>query len=113
LVMSVEQAAPLKEDPLVLVTFTEGEATRRAAIQAAGELRAVGIRVELAEGKLKKVFEVANKLNARVAVICGENEVAEGNLSIKDMRGHEQTTVSSVELQGTVKECLNKYRSIS
>jgi histidyl-tRNA synthetase len=110
LVMSVEQAAPLKEDPLALVTFTEGDATRRAAIQAAAELRAAGIRVELAEGKLKKVFEVANKLNARVAVICGENEVAAGTLSIKDMGSQEQTTVSRMLLQDKVKECLSKYR---
>jgi histidyl-tRNA synthetase len=110
LVMSVEQAAPIKEDPLVLMTFTEGEVTRRAAIQAAGELRASGIRVELAEGKLKKVLEIANKLNARVAVICGENEVAEGALSIKDMGSHEQITVSRALLQDRVKECLSKYR---
>ena len=107
--MSVEQAAPLKEDPLVLVTFTEGEATRQAAIQAAGNLRAAGIRVELAEGKLKRVFEVANKLNARLAIICGENEVAEGALSIKDMGTHEQTTVSNGLFLDRVKQCLSKY----
>jgi histidyl-tRNA synthetase len=110
LVMSVEQAAPLEEDPLVLVTFTEGEATRASAIQAAGDLRASGIRVELAEGKLKKAFEVANKMNARVAVICGENEVAEGALSIKDMGSHEQITVSRELFKDKVKECLSKYR---
>jgi len=49
----------LKEDPLVMVTFTAGDTTRRAAANAAAELRAQGIRVEVAEGKLKKVFEVA------------------------------------------------------
>src|SRR5208282_2121175 len=35
LVMSLEQATPLKEDPLVIVTFTGSETTRHAAVSAA------------------------------------------------------------------------------
>jgi histidyl-tRNA synthetase len=110
LVMSVEQVGSSKEDPLVVVTFTAGEATRRAAVDAAGELRGAGIRVELAEGKLKKVFEVANKLNARAVVVCGENEVAAGTLSIKDMEAQEQNHYPRGELVGQVEKCLSKYR---
>ena len=109
LVMTVEQGAPLPEDPLVMVTFTEGEAMRRAAADAAGELRAQGIRVELSGGKLKRVFEIANKLNARVAVICGESEVAAGSVSIKDMKTQEQDTYPRAELLEQVKKCLNTY----
>jgi histidyl-tRNA synthetase len=108
LVMSLEQAA-LKEDPLVIVTFTAGDATRRAAANAAAELRAQGVRVEVAEGKLKKVFEVANKLNARVAVICGENETAAGEISIKDMENQVQVQLRRELLVEKVKECLSKY----
>jgi histidyl-tRNA synthetase len=110
LVMTVEQTVPLKEDPLVLVTFTTGEATQTAAVNAAAELRAAGIRVELGQGKLKKVFEIANKLDARVAIICGENEVAEGALSMKDMRSQEQVHFPRELLLERVNECLNKYR---
>jgi histidyl-tRNA synthetase len=109
LVMSLEQA-PLKEDPLVIVTFTAGDATRRAAANAAAELRAAGIRVEVAEGKLKKVFEVANKLNARVALICGENETAAGEISMKDMESQVQVQISRELLLEKVEECLSKYR---
>jgi len=109
LVMSIEQNA-LKEDPLVMVTFTSGDATRRAAANAAAELRAEGIRVEGAEGKLKKVFEVANKLNARVAVVCGENETAVGEISIKDMESQVQVQIRRELLLEKVKECLSKYR---
>src|ERR1700722_4188305 len=110
LVMTVEQTVPSEEDPLVLVTFTEGEATQTAAVNAAAELRASGIRVELGQGKLKKVFEVANKLDARVAVVCGENEVAANELSMKDMRSHEQVNFRRELLLERVNECLNKYR---
>ena len=116
LVMSLEQAAaakqgpPLKEDPLVMVTFTAGEATRRAAANASAELRAQGIRVEVAEGKLKRVFEIANKLNARVALICGESETATGEISMKDMESQVQVQVRRELLVERVKECLSKYR---
>jgi histidyl-tRNA synthetase len=115
LVMSLEQAAalnqgaPVKEDPLVIVTFTAGEATRRAAANAAAELRAQGIRVEVFEGKLKKVFEIANKLDARVALICGENETAAGEISMKDMESQVQVQVHRELLLEKVKECLSKY----
>jgi histidyl-tRNA synthetase len=107
LVMSVEGSAPPPEDPLVLVTFTSSDATRRAAQAAAAELRAGGIRVELGEGKLKKVFEVANKLNARVAVICGENELAAGTLSMKDMQTHQQSDFARDHLLERVRACLS------
>jgi histidyl-tRNA synthetase len=110
LVMSAEQTAKSKEDPLVMVTFTAGDATRRAAADAAAELRARGIRVEAAEGKLKKVFEIANKLNARVAVICGENETAAGEISMKDMENQVQVQIPRELLLEKVEECLSKYR---
>jgi histidyl-tRNA synthetase len=110
LVMTVEQSVPLKEDPLVLVTFTAGNAPQTAAADAAAQLRAAGIRVELGQGKLKKVFEIANKLDARVAIVCGESEVAAGELSMKDMRSQEQVTFRRELLLERVNECLNKYR---
>jgi histidyl-tRNA synthetase len=72
-------------------------------------LRAQGIRVEVAEGKLKRVFEIANKLNARVAVICGENETAAGEISMKDMKSQIQVQLRRELLVEKVKECLSKY----
>ncbi len=115
LVMSLETAAlnqgaaQPKEDGLVIVTFTAGESTRRAASRAAADLRAQGIRVEVAEGKLKRVFEIANKLNARIAVICGENETSAGEISMKDMESQVQVQFRSELLVEKVKECLSKY----
>jgi histidyl-tRNA synthetase len=109
LVMSVENAAQ-KEDPLVIVAFTGSDATRHAARNAAAELRDAGMRVEVAEGKLKKVFEVANKLNARVALICGESETAVGEISMKDMESQVQVQIRRELLVEKVEECLSKYR---
>jgi histidyl-tRNA synthetase len=109
LVMSVENAAQ-KEDPLVIVAFTGSETTRHAAGNAAAELRDAGMRVEVSEGKLKKVFEVANKLNARVALICGESETALGEISMKDMESQVQVQIRRELLVEKVEECLSKYR---
>ncbi len=64
----------------------------------------------MAEGKLKKVFEIANKLNARVAVICGENETAAGDISMKDMESQVQVQFRRELLLEKVEECLSKYR---
>jgi histidyl-tRNA synthetase len=109
LVMSVENAAQ-KEDPLVIVAFTGSETTRHAAVNAAAELRDADMRVEVAEGKLKKVFEVANKLNARVALICGDSETAVGEISMKDMESQVQVQIRRELLVEKVEECLSKYR---
>ena len=113
LVMIAEEGAPPREDPLVIVTFTPGVATQRAAMKAASALRKEGIRVEVAEGKLKRVFEIANKRNARVAIICGENEVAAGVVSMKDMNDGLQVHFQRELLVEKVKECLKKYSSTS
>jgi len=110
LAMTLEENVRLTEDPLVLVTFTEGETTQWAAVDAAAELRAHGIRVELSGGKLKKVFETANKLNARLAVICGESEVAAGTVSVKDLQTQQQTNFRRELLLENVQTCLNKHR---
>ena len=108
LVMTVEESIALPADPLVMVAFMEGDAQRNAAISVAAELRGAGIRVEVAEGKLKKVFETANKLNARLAIVCGETEVAAGTIALKDLGSHEQWTFPQGELLEQVNKCLNK-----
>jgi histidyl-tRNA synthetase len=113
LVMTVEESIQLPADPLAIVAFTgdafaKDNGPRNAALAAAAELRGAGIRVELAEGKLKKVFETANKLNARLAIIFGETEVAAGTASMKDLESHEQWTFPQGELVEQVKKCLNK-----
>ena len=108
LVMIVEETGAVIEDPLVVVTFTPGAATQREAIRGAGELRRAGLRVEVAEGKLKRVFELANKQNARVAVVFGDNEVASGEASLKDMKRQVQVNVRREELLDKVRECLNR-----
>ena len=44
----------------------------------------------LAEGKLKRAMELANKLGARYTLIVGDNEIAAGPYALKNMETGEQ-----------------------
>ena len=110
LVMILEQATARRKTRWSSSRLRGSETTRHAAVNAAAELRSEGIRVELAEGKLKRVFEVANKLNARVALICGDDETAAGDISMKDMGSQVQVQIHRELLVEKVEECLSKYR---
>jgi histidyl-tRNA synthetase len=89
LVMSVEETqAPV---PLTVLIAPLGEAALRQSLVMARGLRRAGISVELAEGKLKRVMELADKLGARFTLIVGENEMAAGRFKLKDMAtGHQR-----------------------
>jgi histidyl-tRNA synthetase len=96
LVMSVEegQAAP----PLDLfIAPLGGPALRHAAVMAR-DLRKSGRSVELAEGKLKRVMELADKLGARFTLIVGDNEMAAGRYALKNMATGEQRSLTLDEI---------------
>jgi histidyl-tRNA synthetase len=54
--------------------------------------------VELAEGKLKRTLELANKLGARYTLIVGEDEMAAGRYALKNMFTGEQETLTGEEV---------------
>jgi histidyl-tRNA synthetase len=54
--------------------------------------------VELAEGKLKRAMELANKLAARYALIVGDNEMAAGRYKLKNMSTGEQLDLTQDEI---------------
>ena len=62
------------------------------AIALAERLRAAGLRVQLygEQKKFKQKMAYANKLGVPFAVLLGEDEIAEGVCSVKDMRSGEQ-----------------------
>jgi histidyl-tRNA synthetase len=91
LVMSVESAAPPAQLDLLIAAMGD-TALRRAAVMAR-EFRGAGSSVELAEGKLKRSMELANKLGARFVLIVGEDELAAGRYSLKNMSTGEQESM--------------------
>ena len=70
-----------------------------AAIALAETLRGAGIRVQLyaEQKKFKQKMSYADKLGVPYAVLLGEDEIAAGKCSVKDMRTGEQQTVTAEE----------------
>ena len=79
------------------------EAAVRAALLAR-DLRRAGFSVEVsADAKLKRALETANKLNARFALILGEDEIAAGAYTLKNMASGEQQTLPAAALPGALR----------
>jgi histidyl-tRNA synthetase len=92
LVMTVDQATG---DALDVFMAPLGEEALRHAGGLARELRRCGVSVEVAANlKLKRAMELANKSGARFALILGDDEIAAGEYSLKDMQSGDQQRVS-------------------
>ena len=77
-----------------------GEQARHVSVRLLADLRAAGIRADMAYGSrgLKGSMKAADKSGAPHVVIVGEDEVAGQNVQVKDMRHGTQRTVTQVEL---------------
>jgi histidyl-tRNA synthetase len=84
---------PAPPRPVAFVPL--GEAAERKALSVARALRRRGIAVELDyKGNMKRRLQRANRVNARAAVILGENELARGVAAVKALDSGEQTEVA-------------------
>ena len=70
-----------------------------AAVALAESLRSFGVRVQLygEQKKFKQKMSYADKLGVPYAVLLGEDEIAAGKCSVKNMRTGEQVTVTAEE----------------
>jgi histidyl-tRNA synthetase len=96
LVMSVE--ATQAPTPLDLFIAPLGVPALRHAAKMAREFRKSGHSVELQEGKLKRVMELADKMGARFTLIVGEDELAAGRYKLKNMATGEQQDLTLDEI---------------
>ena len=96
LVMSVEEA--WKPVPLDLFIAALGGPAIRHAAMLASDFRRAGLSVDLVEGKLKRTMELANKFGARFTLILGEDEMAAGRYTLKDMSTGEQQSLGRDEI---------------
>ena len=73
--------------------------TPAAAIALAQSLRAAGVRTQVygEQKKFKQKMTYANKLGVPYIVLLGDDEIAAGKCSVKDMRTGEQVTVTPAE----------------
>lgn len=90
--------------PRPIAVIPVGEDTNAEAIKIAYSLRRAGYRVEHSySGNLKKRMIKANKANAYKAVIIGSDELANNQITLKDLDSGEQKTVALSNLLEEVK----------
>jgi histidyl-tRNA synthetase len=73
--------------------------------RVAAELRAAGINVEVygGEDKLGKQFKYADRAGIRFVIVLGEDEIAKGVVTVKDLRREDQFEVARGDLVKTLR----------
>ncbi len=95
---------PAPRRPIALVPI--GAEAQRLALRLSAELRRAGFTIELGyRGNPSKRLKRANKLGACAAVILGEDEIAGGLATVRDLDTSDQEGVPFAELT----RYLNKY----
>jgi histidyl-tRNA synthetase len=76
------------------------EDMRADAIALAGELRQGGLRVDVypEADKLGKQFKYASSRHVPLVAVVGDDERAQGTVSVKDLRSGDQQTVARGEI---------------
>ena len=79
------------------------------AIALAEQLRSAGLKVQLygEQKKFKQKMTYANKLGVPYAVLLGEDEIAEGMCSVKNMQSGEQVKLSPADAAAHIKAGLD------
>ncbi|MDD5864807.1 MAG: histidine--tRNA ligase [Firmicutes bacterium] len=80
------------------------------AIALAEQLRGAGLRVQLycEQKKFKQKMAYADKLGVPFAVLLGEDEIAEGKCSVKNMKTGVQETLSPAEAAAAIQKAVQE-----
>lgn len=87
-----------------------GEQAKLRLAVLAGQLRAAGVRVDLAYGDrgLKGAMRAADRSGARIALVAGERDIEAGTVGVKDLSSGEQVDVAA---DAVVAEVLSRLLS--
>ncbi len=95
-----------------VVYFGKTPEFKNAAVQITAQLRAAGIKTEMSYGdrSRKAQMKQANASGANYALIIGEDELAQGTVSVKDLRA-ESMEIEQKQVQVKREDLLNFLRS--
>ncbi len=89
--------------PFAVVPVSADQAGKASEVVQA--LRAAGLSTDLAfSGNMKRRLKRADKIRAQAAIILGEDELKDGNVTLRDLDSGEQTTVSLTDIIETLKK---------
>lgn len=96
LAMMLGEPAPATR-PIALVGM--GEAGERETVRLAHDLRRAGLTVELLyKGGMKRGLRRADRVNAAAAVLIGDDELAKGAVTVRNLDSGEQSDVAIADL---------------
>jgi histidyl-tRNA synthetase len=100
----IERVAMMLRDPLPeprpIAVVPVGETATTAALKLTEELRRAGFAVDIGfSGNIKKRMARADKIKAAAAVIIGDDELAKGVATVRDLQSGVQEQVPLAKLQ--------------
>ena len=93
--------APASADVLIAAL---GESAKLSALSLTKQMRGAGIRVimDVMERGLKAQFKYADRIGARYVVVIGDEDLAKGVATLRDMKNSSQTQVEKDKLIKTI-----------
>jgi len=100
LLLALPDDVAVAEDVPDLYIAYRGEAARQEAFRVARRLRRAGVVVvyDFQERRLRRLLAQADRLKARYALLIGEDELAAGHYTLRDMRTGVQEVLSEEAL---------------
>jgi len=96
LAMMLGETAPATR-PIALVGM--GEDGERETVRLAHELRRAGLAIELLyKGGMKRGLKRADRINAAAAILIGDDELAKGSVTVRNLDSGEQADVAIADL---------------
>ncbi len=85
-----------------------------AALALTHELRAAGVSSDRSfDGRsMKSQFKSADRSGARLALVVGDNELAAGTVTLRDLRAGDQETVGRADVVEHVRLCLSEKQEL-
>jgi histidyl-tRNA synthetase len=92
--------------PIFITLFEDSLSDEMVAL--AQELRDAGLKVtnNLSAGKLGKQFKYADRIGARLALVVGPDELANQQVTVKDLASGDQQTVARSDLENILRQLL-------
>jgi histidyl-tRNA synthetase len=107
LALLLKEQEKMKSSSTVFIPVFK-EKLRVEVLKIAGELRLNGIAVDVYadESKLKNQFKYAGDMNRRWVVICGDDELAQNRLKLKDFESGQEEEIARENLISALKSKL-------
>jgi len=106
MMMEAQGAAPPAQGLVDVFVCAQAEAARRPAMALAMALRRAGVRADADHmaRSLKAQFKYADKCAARLVAVIGEDELREGQVTLRDMATRDEKRVVLEEAVGVIEQ---------